>query len=447
MRIHILGIGGTFMAGIARLAVEAGHDVSGSDKPLYPPMSDQLAALGIPIIAEDDIAKFPLSLDCVIVGNVIKRGNPLLEHVMANHIPYTSGPAWLADNVLHKRKVLAVSGTHGKTTTTSILTWLLEEAGLNPGFLIGGVPENFGVSARLGQSPYFVIEADEYDTAFFDKRSKFLHYRPQVLIINNLEFDHADIYSSLEAIQQQFHFLIRTVPNNGEIIYPAAIKAIDEVLEKGYWSKLVSFGEQTKRTINLVKEDGSEFAANLEGEVININWSLIGKHNVHNAMSALLAFRAIGGDVHQGAKSLSSFKNVKRRLEVKGKVNDITIYDDFAHHPTAIKETLSALRSKYPKDRILAVVEFGSYTMRSGFHKAYLHQAFQGADMVICKLPDPDWGVRDMLKSLTIQSCAYQTTDEIINALKKIAERKDHILIMSNSAFGGIHDKLINALK
>lgn len=447
MRIHILGVGGTFMAGIARLAAECGHDVSGSDMALYPPMSTQLEQQGILVHQGYEASHIPQNVDCVIVGNVIKRGNEAMEYVMANRIPYTSGPAWLFEHVLKHRTVLAVSGTHGKTTTTSMLTWLLHQAGFNPGFLIGGVPENFGCSARLGADPYFVIEADEYDSAFFDKRSKFLHYRPNVLVINNLEYDHADIFPDLAAIQQQFHLLVRTVPANGHIIYPIDDLNIVDVLQKGCWTPLTAFGLGATHYIGSERAGGSEFDVVIDGELITVAWPLLGRHNMHNALAALLALKAIGGDVVQGARALADFKNVKRRLEVKGVVNGVTVYDDFAHHPTAIASTLSALRHKIdPAARLIAVVEFGSYTMRSGVHKASLPLVFQDADAVFCKLPTPDWGVRDVLAQLSQPSDVYASTELLVAALKEKLKPTDHVLIMSNGAFDGIHNKLLKAL-
>lgn len=447
MRIHILGIGGTFMAGVARLATECGHQVSGSDMALYPPMSTQLIEQGIVVHEGYDPLHIPENVDCVIVGNVIKRGNPAIEYVMRNHIPYTSGPHWLFENVLQHRTVLAVSGTHGKTTTTSMLAWLLDQAGLNPGFLVGGVPENFGVSARLGSGSYFVIEADEYDSAFFDKRSKFLHYRPTILIINNLEYDHADIFTDLAAITQQFHLLVRTIPDNGKIIYPKFDQNISDVLQKGCWSPTLSFGANTKHYIGEERAGGSEFDLMLDTQLATVSWSLLGKHNMHNALAALLALNAIGGDMLKGALDLATFKNVKRRLEVKGVVRGITIYDDFAHHPTAIAVTLAGLRAKIePASRLIAVVEFGSYTMRSGVHKETLPTVFNCADEVLFKLPSPDWGVNDVVAKLKQPARAYETVSMMIDELKRILKPTDHVLIMSNGAFENIHEKLMRAL-
>jgi len=447
MRVHILGIGGTFMAGIARLAVECGHQVTGSDMALYPPMSTQLEELGIKVSFGYEPCDIPRNVDCVIVGNVIKRGNPAIEFTMNNQIPYTSGPAWLFDHVLKDRTVLAVSGTHGKTTTSSMLAWLLDQAGFDPGFLIGGVPENFGRSARMGSNPYFVIEADEYDSAFFDKRSKFLHYRPHVLIINNLEYDHADIFPDLHAIKQQFHFLARTVPGNGHIIYPSSDDNVLDVIQKGCWSNTHAFGKGSSCHIDNERSGGSEFDVMIDGCKTTIKWPLLGKHNMHNALAALLALQAIGADVSKGAAHLAQFKNVKRRLEIKGKVRGITIYDDFAHHPTAIAATLNALANKISSSaRLIAVVEFGSYTMRSGVHKNTLHTVFDAADEVFCKLPNPDWGVDEVLRKLAKPAQAFEDVNEIVDRLKTTLRVNDHVLIMSNGSFDGIHEKLLHAL-
>ena len=363
MRIHILGICGTFMAGIAMLAKQAGHDVSGSDQNVYPPMSTQLQEQGITLLQGYDPAHIDASVDYVIVGNVIRRGNPAMEYVMEQRIPYVSGPEWLAKHVLQNRRVLAVSGTHCKTTTTCMLAWVLDAAGLHPGFLVGGVPENFGVSARIGQEPFFVIEADEYDSAFFDKRSKFIHYRPEVLILNNLEFDHADIFADLEDVTRQFHYLIRTVPANGRIVYHAQDVNLHTLLDKGCWTPLITFGDADAQwQAKLIKEDGSCFDV-YQGGVLagRVTWHLVGLHNVNNALAALAVAVHVGVPVHSAISALAIFENVKRRLEIKGRVNGVTIYDDFAHHPTAIATTLAGLRAKVGKQaRIIAVLEFGS---------------------------------------------------------------------------------------
>ena len=357
MRIHILGICGTFMAGLAVLAKQAGHEVSGSDQNVYPPMSTQLASQGITLLSGYDSSHIDQDIDCVIVGNVIRRGNKAMEYVMEENIPYISGPEWLARYVLPHHFVLAVAGTHGKTTTSSMLTWLLECAGLTPGFLIGGVPENFGVSARIGGGRFFVIEADEYDSAFFDKRSKFIHYRPTTLILNNLEFDHADIFPDLAAIKQQFHHLVRTVPGNGQIVYCAQDANLRDVLQQGCWTPKVTFGHNGDWQASLIKADGSSFQVSHQGIVIgDVHWDLLGKHNVENALAALAAATFAGVPSKEGVRALNSFKNVKRRLEIKGRVDNIVLYDDFAHHPTAIATTLAGLRANVGKAPIVFVL-------------------------------------------------------------------------------------------
>jgi len=447
MKLHILGICGTFMSGIAVLAKQAGHTVTGSDMNVYPPMSTQLISQGIALNEGYDPAHIPADVDYVIVGNVIKRGNPAIEHVLANQIPYISGPQWLAENVLKDRWVLAVAGTHGKTTTTSMLAWLLESAGLGPGFLIGGVPENFGVSARLGKSPYFVIEADEYDCAFFDKRSKFIHYHPKTLILNNLEFDHADIFADLEAIKQQFHYLVRTVPGNGLIVRNAEDNNLASVLEKGCWTPQATFG-RGEWSSELTEKDGSVFKVfHSDAEIGEVHWRLLGKHNVDNALAAIAAAHHVKVDPSVSAKALSGFKNVKRRLEIKGKVKDVVVYDDFAHHPTAIATTLSGLRAKIGTARMVAVIEFGSYTMRSGVHKDRIREAFADADMVVCKKTDTEWGLNSVLGEFTQPTALYDDVDSLVKNLAPVLQAGDHVIIMSNSGFGGIHQKLIDAIE
>ncbi len=449
MRLHILGIGGTFMSGVAMLAKQAGLEVTGSDMNVYPPMSTQLAEQGIRLIEGYEAAQIDPTVDTVIVGNVIKRGNPALEYVLANRIPYTSGPQWLADNLLQHRTVLAVAGTHGKTTTTSLLTWILEQAGLTPGFLIGGVPENFGVSARLGKGPYFVIEADEYDSAFFDKRSKFLHYRPQTVILNNLEFDHADIFQDLEAIKQQFHFLVRTVPNNGLLVRQADDDNLTDVLRKGCWTPVMTFGGKTGVwRAELLEQDGSVFTVYHDNQRVGeARWDLIGRHNVDNALAAMAAAHHVNVPPATALAALATFKNVKRRLEMKGKAKDIVIYDDFAHHPTAIATTLAGLRAKIGKARMIAVLEFGSYTMRSGVHKDRIQEALQAADMVICKSTEAEWGLREVLATFKQPTLLYDEVDALVKNLVPQLLAGDHVVIMSNSGFGGIHKKLIDAIE
>lgn len=450
MRIHILGICGTFMAGIAHLAKQSGHEVTGSDMNVYPPMSTQLTAQGITLMNGYDPAHIDPNVDYVIVGNVIRRGNPAMEYILEQNIPYISGPQWLAENVLKDRWVLAVSGTHGKTTTTSMLAWILECAEMNPGFLIGGVPENFGISARIGTHPFFVIEADEYDSAFFDKRSKFIHYHPKTLILNNLEFDHADIFPDLCAIKQQFHYLVRTVPGNGLIIRHAQDPNLEEVIARGCWTPTVTFaGRYGHWRARLMEADGSRFEVFTgEAKVGEVNWNLLGNHNVENALAAIAAAEHAGVPMQRTLAALSSFKNVKRRLEIKGLVNGITLYDDFAHHPTAIATTLAGLRAKVGGARIIAVLEFGSYTMRSGAHKDNIKDALTTADVVICKRPEEtNWDLAALLKDFPQAASLYENVDLLVENLAKELKSGDHVVMMSNSGFGGIHQKLIKALE
>lgn len=450
MRLHILGICGTFMSGLAILAKQAGHDVSGSDDQMYPPMSDQLAHQGIALQKGYHPSHIDPDVDCVIVGNIIKRGNPAIEWVLNQQIPYLSGPEWLAKNVLNQRWVLGVAGTHGKTTTTSILTWLLESAGFKPGFMIGGIPENFNVSARLGNAPYFVIEADEYDSAFFDKRSKFIHYHPKTLILNNLEYDHADIFPNLDAIKQQFRFLIRTIPGNGQIIYNGEDAHLGQVIQSGCWTKTISFGNKVDSAwqANIINPDGTYFEVKHAGKLIGeVKWSLVGVHNVYNALAALAAADQVNVPVDIAINALQTFKNVKRRLEVKAIVNDIVVYDDFAHHPTAIATTLAGLRAKIGKAaRMIAVLEFGSYTMRNGVHKENLSIALKNADMVFCKSTESDWGLEQVLNTFSQPTVACPDVDSLIKQLVPTLRAGDHIIVMSNTAFGGIHHKLIQAI-
>lgn len=450
MRIHILGIGGTFMSGIALLAKQSGHIVTGADTNVYPPVSTQLQQQGITYHEGYDPAQIDKSIDCVIVGNVIKRGNPAMEYVLSERLPYTSGPEWLYENVIKDRWVLAVAGTHGKTTTTSLLTWILESAGLNPGFLIGGVPENFGMSARLGDSPYFVIEADEYDSAFFDKRSKFIHYRPKTVILNNLEYDHADIFPDLAAIQQQFHYLVRTIPQNGRIIRYSDDVNLQSVLERGCWTPVETFGGTSGDwQALLTSPDGSAFTVQHQGKTIGeVNWPLLGEHNVNNALAAIAAAHHAGINTKESLQALTHFKNVKRRLEIKGVARDIVVYDDFAHHPTAIATTLAGLRAKIGKSaRLIAVLEFGSYTMRTGVHKDRMQEALKCADMVICKSTDTDWGLAQILIQFKQPTAMYDNVDVLIDKLVPHLQAGDHVVVMSNSGFGGIHQKLLQAIE
>jgi UDP-N-acetylmuramate: L-alanyl-gamma-D-glutamyl-meso-diaminopimelate ligase len=450
MRIHILGVCGTFMAGIAQLAQQSGHEVSGSDTNVYPPMSTQLAIQGISLKNGYDPAHIDPEVDCVVVGNVIRRGNPAMEYVLERNIPYISGPQWLAENILKDRWVLAVAGTHGKTTTSSMLAWMFDYAGLNPGFLIGGVPENFGVSARVGSHPFFVIEADEYDSAFFDKRSKFVHYHPKTLILNNLEFDHADIFPDLAAIKQQFHYLVRTVPGNGLIVRHAQDKNLEEVIAKGCWTPTVTFaGQYGHWRARLINEDGSKFEVFTgEARVGEVHWNLLGNHNVENALAAIAAAEHAGIPMQRVLEALSSFKNVKRRLEIKGQVKGVTLYDDFAHHPTAIATTLAGLRAKVNKSRIIAILEFGSYTMRSGVHKDNIRNALTAADIVICKRPEQaNWDLGAILQEFTQPTALYDSVDVLVANLVGQLKAGDHVVVMSNSSFGGIHHKLLKAIE
>lgn len=448
MRIHILGICGTFMSGVAILAKQSGHEVTGSDMNVYPPMSTQLLEQGITLIEGYDAAQIDKNVDCVIVGNVIKRGNPAMEYVLANHIPYISGPQWLAEHVLKDRWVLGVAGTHGKTTTTSMLTWILDQAGYEPGFLIGGVPDNFGVSARLGKQPYFVIEADEYDSAFFDKRSKFIHYSPKTIILNNLEFDHADIFPDLAAIKQQFHYLLRTVPGNGLIIRHADDENLAAVLAMGCWTPIETFGSSDGVwRAELIEQDGSAFRVLQSGKQVGeVHWALLGQHNVANALAAIAAAHHANVAPEKAAAALATFKNVKRRLEVKARVRDIVVYDDFAHHPTAIATTLAGLRANIGKARMIAVLEFGSYTMRTGVHKDKMQEALSTADMVVCKSTDADWGLQGVLNTFKQPTELYADVDSLVTQLVPKLKAGDHVVIMSNSSFGGIHQKLIDGL-
>jgi UDP-N-acetylmuramate: L-alanyl-gamma-D-glutamyl-meso-diaminopimelate ligase len=446
MKIHILGICGTFMGGIAVLAKQMGHHVAGSDHNVYPPMSTQLAEQGITLFEGFDPQQiFQDKPDLVIIGNAMSRGNPAVEYALNNGMHYISGPQWLADHCLQDRHVLAVAGTHGKTTTSSILAWILEYAGLEPGFLIGGVPENFGVSSRIGKAPYFVMEADEYDTSFFDKRSKFIHYHPRTLLMNNLEFDHADIFENLNAIEKEFHHLVRTVPSEGLIVLPHDDVALDNVIKKGCWSPLQYVG--TEWTAHVLNEECITFDIMHHGKkVATAEWSLLGMHNIHNALGAIACAHHVGVPTQVAADALKHFKNVKRRLQVRGTVNNITVYDDFAHHPTAIKVTLDALRKKVGKKaRIIAVSEFGSYTMRAGIHKNTLLPAFEAADEVfIYKPKDFDWKLGGTLNA---PHHIFETPEALFPELLKAICSGDQVLMMSNRGFGGLHDKLLSALK
>ncbi|MGA2655009.1 MAG: UDP-N-acetylmuramate:L-alanyl-gamma-D-glutamyl-meso-diaminopimelate ligase [Gammaproteobacteria bacterium] len=450
MHIYILGIAGTFMAGIARIAKEAGFKVSGVDEAIYPPMSTQLEEDGIEIFQGYDAAHLAIKPDLVIIGNAMKRGNVEVEAVLSQQMRFVSAPQWLYEHVLFNRHVLAVSGTHGKTTTTNMLAYILTVAGKNPGYLIGGVPKLLKGSAVLGDAPYFVIEADEYDTAFFDKRSKFIHYHPKTLLINNLEFDHADIFNNLDEIKKQFHYLIRTIPNNGEIIYAYDDDNIRDTLKMGCWSKTTTVGlKQGDWSAKQVKEDGSQFTiCHHNKELAQINWNILGLHNVQNAISAAACAHSVGIEMKFIVKALESFELPARRMEIKGVVNDITIYDDFAHHPTAMRTTLDGLRARVGKDaRIIVCVEMRSYTMRHNVHGAKIIDSLANANQILIKKPEEisDADLQAMAKHHP--DChIYNDTDAIIQQLAKTAKPHDHILIMSNGAFDGIYNKLLTAL-
>ncbi|MFA6310209.1 MAG: UDP-N-acetylmuramate:L-alanyl-gamma-D-glutamyl-meso-diaminopimelate ligase [Sterolibacterium sp.] len=448
MHIHILGICGTFMGGIALLARAAGHRVSGCDANVYPPMSTQLAEQGIALSEGYDASQAELAPDLFLIGNAISRGNPLLEKILAANLPYTSGPQWLAEHILRGKWVLAVAGTHGKTTTTAMLAWILEDAGLNPGFLVGGVPLGFGVSARLTDSPFFVIEADEYDTAFCDKRSKFIHYRPRTAILNNLEFDHADIFADLAAIETQFHHLVRTLPNNGLIVANAAEDSLKRVFSRGYWTPIEWFNSADGWQVGA---DGStsahSFAVNLAGkELGRTSLALPGAHNRANALSAVAAARHVGVPVDIALGALTRFPGVKRRLEVRGSVRGVTVYDDFAHHPTAIAATIEGLRGSVGDSRIIAVLEPRSNTMKLGSMKARLPDSLAGAEAVFCFARNLGWDVAAALAPLGNKARTYEDLDAMAGDISALAKSGDHVLVMSNGGFGGLHDKLLRLL-
>ncbi len=438
------------MGGLALLARELGHSVSGSDANVYPPMSTQLAAQGIRLSEGYDPAHLDPPPDLVVIGNALSRGNPAVEHVLAQGMPYVSGPQWLAEQVLSSRWVLGVAGTHGKTTTASILAWILEANGLSPGFLIGGIPGNFGVSARLGNAPFFVVEADEYDTAFFDKRSKFIHYRPRTLILNNLEFDHADIFPDLEAIKVQFHHLVRTVPGNGLIINNQDDERLSEVLQRGCWTPVENFAQcnQVGWSVKPLADDYHQFEVNLNSEKQGVvNWHLIGEHNMLNALAALAAARHAGVPTNLAIESLEKFTGIKRRMEIRGKVNGITVYDDFAHHPTAIATTLAGLRKAVGDAPILAILEPRSNTMRMGVHTTRLAAALRAADRIMLFKPDEiDWDMTAIVDSLNGKAQQFNTTAAIIDAVVQQATTGSHILIMSNGGFENIHTRLLESL-
>jgi UDP-N-acetylmuramate: L-alanyl-gamma-D-glutamyl-meso-diaminopimelate ligase len=445
MHIHILGICGTFMGGIAVIATQAGHKVTGCDANVYPPMSTQLQAQGIELIEGFDGSQIDLKPDLFVIGNVVSRGNLLMEQILNRGLAFTSGPQWLYENILRGKWVLAVAGTHGKTTTTSMLAWILEHAGLNPGFLIGGVPLNFGVSARTTDASFFVIEADEYDTAFFDKRSKFVHYLPRTAILNNLEFDHADIFPDLAAIETQFHHLVRTLPGDGLIIANGREQSMRRVLNRGTWTRVEWLGTEDGWTAR--SRDAHTFDVFFEGGPRGtVNWELLGDHNRNNALAALAAGRHAGVPVAKGISALAEFRNVKRRLEVSGAVRGITVYDDFAHHPTAIETTIAGLRSKVGNARILAVLEPRSNTMKMGIMKDALAGSLAGADLVFCYTNNLGWDAQPVLAPLGAKAQCFDHLGALVAAIVARSQPGDYVLVMSNGAFGGIHGRLLDAL-
>jgi UDP-N-acetylmuramate: L-alanyl-gamma-D-glutamyl-meso-diaminopimelate ligase len=449
MHLHILGICGTFMGGLAALAREAGHRVTGCDANVYPPMSDQLRALDIELIEGFDAGQLALRPDVFVIGNVVTRGNALMEAILDAGAAYASGPQWLAEHVLFGRHVLAVAGTHGKTTTTAMLAWILEAAGQQPGFLVGGVPQNFGVSARLGQGRHFVIEADEYDTALFDKRSKFVHYRPRTAILNNLEHDHADIFPDLAAIETQFHHLVRTVPASGRLVVNARDAALQRVLQRGCWSEVQRFGTKREEPGGLCARGEPHAFDVLRGslKIGRVEWPLIGDHNQMNALAAIGAAEHVGVAPDVAAAALASFKNVRRRLELRGEAAGVKVYDDFAHHPTAMHTTIAGLRRKVGVQRILALFEPRSNTMKLGSMKAQLPWALEEADLSFCLQGDYGWSAREALAPLGSQAVVAESVDALVAAVARVARAGDHLLCMSNGGFGGIHAKLLDALK
>jgi UDP-N-acetylmuramate: L-alanyl-gamma-D-glutamyl-meso-diaminopimelate ligase len=438
------------MGGVALLARQAGHTVSGSDENVYPPMSTQLELQGIELCEGYNPEDITDDVDQVVIGNAMSRGNPMVEYVLNNNLPYTSGPQWLAENVLSNRWVLAVAGTHGKTTTSSMLAWILEYAGLNPGFLIGGVPGNFGLSARYGDYPFFVVEADEYDTAFFDKRSKFVHYQPRTCVLNNLEFDHADIFEDLSAIKKQFHHLVRTVPGEGKLIVNGADPNLDDVIAMGCWSPVEKFSVAGEYwAIGACSTDGRQFEVCVEDKVAaRVEWDMHGAHNRLNALAAIAAARHAGVPVAQACEALAQFRGIKRRLEVLGEVGGITVYDDFAHHPTAIIETLSAVKEISGDGRILAILEPRSNTMRMGVHKKELLDSLQQADVIYLYQPDNiSWSLDDLARHSSASANVYDDVANIIDVVIKQAQPGDHVVIMSNGGFESIHTRLLQALE
>lgn len=453
MHIHILGICGTFMGGLAAIAREAGHKVTGCDANVYPPMSEQLRALDIELIEGYGADQLALKPDLFVIGNVVTRSRPqdyaLMEAILDAGADYTSGPQWLAEHVLRGRHVLAVAGTHGKTTTSSMLAWVLEAAGLAPGFLIGGVPLNFGISARLGRGTHFVIEADEYDTAFFDKRSKFVHYRPRTAVLNNLEMDHADIFPDLAAIETQFHHLVRTVPSKGRIVVNARDEALQRVLQRGCWSEVLRFGALREEPGALRARGEPQAFDVLRGslKIGHVEWGLLGEHNQLNALAAIGAAEHVGVAPDAAAAALGRFENARRRMELVGEVGGVKVYDDFAHHPTAIRTTVGGLRQRVGLERVLAVFEPRSNTMKLGTMKAQLPWALEDADLSFCLQGNYGWDARDALAPMGAQAVVADKVDALAAAVIAAARRGDHVLCMSNGSFGGIHAKLLEGLR
>jgi UDP-N-acetylmuramate: L-alanyl-gamma-D-glutamyl-meso-diaminopimelate ligase len=434
------------MGGIAAIAHESGHTVTGCDQDVYPPMSTQLESQGIQLITGYSPEQIQLQPDIFVIGNVVTRGNPLMEEILNRNLLYISGPQWLSENILRNRWVLAVAGTHGKTTTSSMLAWILEYAGLNPGFLIGGIPENFGISARIGNtSPFFIIEADEYDTAFFDKRSKFVHYHPRTAILNNLEFDHADIFADLPAIERQFHHFVRIVPNNGLIVANGRDQNLTQVLQQGCWTPVETFGTENGWYAKSQDNNAIDIYCHeaLQGR---LQWDLLGEHNRMNALAALIAARHAGVPITIAIEALAKFKNVKRRMEKRGTVNGITVYDDFAHHPTAIQTTINGLRTHVGTEKIIAVLEPRSNTMKMGVWKDFLTDSLREADQVFCFTRDAQWA-KAALSPLAEKADCFDDMNQLVQAICGIAKSGDHILLMSNGGFGGIHEKILSVLK
>jgi len=453
LHLHILGICGTFMGSLAVIAKALGHEVTGSDANVYPPMSTQLEEQGIQLCQGFSAEHLKPNPDLVIIGNAMSRGNPAVEYVLDTGLPYVSGPQWLADHVLKDRWVIGVAGTHGKTTTSSMLAWVLEYAGLKPGYLIGGVPKNFGLSARLGDNPFFVIEADEYDSAFFDKRSKFIHYRPRTAVLNNLEFDHADIFDDITDIQKQFHHLVRTIPGLGLVVLPKEDKYLNEVIDKGCWTPCETLSYECENeegwSTRLINDDASEFEVFWKGKSQGVlSWTQCGKHNLSNGLAAIAAARHVGVPTHVSIEALALFEGVARRMENLGQINGVTVYDDFAHHPTAIEATIEGLRARVGSERIIAVIEPRSNTMKSGVHGERLALSTVAADEVIWLEPEGlAWNIAGVGEVSSNKAVVYSSVEEIINYIVDMARPDDHVVIMSNGGFGGLHQRLIEKLK